>query len=195
MDNIQHNIPVLIENVHTCIRIRELFGESDEIFSSHNTSESSNNSSPDNENTVNGYISENNNEDDEEDIDLFDDGDKCDDFLMRYGGSIQEREHVDDCNIMKSSELNMQSQTKSLDLQEHPATENLNIPASGGSQTVKNESPAEEGKSIEHSCDHVSESQFENTTKSAHTNGGMTLERTRADVVDFAADKVTCAAD
>nr|GFB41838.1 hypothetical protein [Tanacetum cinerariifolium] len=79
-------------------------------------------------------------------------------------GWIQEGEHVDECNIMKSSELNMQSQTKSSDLQEHPATEILNIPA---------------------------QSQFENTTKSAHTYGGMTLERTRTDVVDFAADKVT----
>ncbi|GJS34534.1 hypothetical protein Tco_0532916 [Tanacetum coccineum] len=152
-------------------KIRELTGESDEIFSSQNTSESSNSTSTDNGNTFNGYISENNNEDDEEDNDLFDDGDECDDFLMRDGG------------------------TKSSNLQEHPATENLNILASGGGQTVKNGPLVEEGKSPKHSCDHVSESQFENTTKSAHTDSGMTLERTRTNTVDFAADKVTCVAD
>ncbi|GKG55910.1 hypothetical protein Tco_0574804, partial [Tanacetum coccineum] len=41
MEHIQHNIPVLIDEIHVCVRIREILGECDEVFEAEKTTSES----------------------------------------------------------------------------------------------------------------------------------------------------------
>ncbi|GJW02346.1 RNA-directed DNA polymerase, eukaryota [Tanacetum coccineum] len=88
MLHIQHNIPVLIDEIHVYVRVREILGECDEIFTAEKTTSESvfdkdhfgdNDDEADNEN----QLDKDHGEDMEDEDDIFDDGSECDIFLQQ----------------------------------------------------------------------------------------------------------------
>ncbi|GKB50107.1 RNA-directed DNA polymerase, eukaryota, partial [Tanacetum coccineum] len=73
MELIHHNMPVIIDDIHTCVRIREIMGECDDVFTDENIEDSDSeddyNSSPN--------INTENEAQDEDDGDFFDDESDC----------------------------------------------------------------------------------------------------------------------
>ncbi|GJU58061.1 hypothetical protein Tco_1235827 [Tanacetum coccineum] len=113
MEIIQHNMPVIVDNTHVCVRIREIQGECDEILPlEKNLQTDSDIESTDNNDNVDYEDEENKGEDEDVDEDLFDEGTDGDLFcnelneVFKYGGGwIQEVNKGEASNSIRSSEF------------------------------------------------------------------------------------------
>nr|GEZ29398.1 hypothetical protein [Tanacetum cinerariifolium] len=79
MDLIQHNMPIIINEVHFCVKFREIQGECDEIFP---VEKSESYESDDDQTTVKDKPGDNNDDNNEEDDDDYLDDDDFDVDLM-----------------------------------------------------------------------------------------------------------------
>ncbi|GKA24820.1 hypothetical protein Tco_0710853, partial [Tanacetum coccineum] len=128
MDFIQHNMPVIVDGVNICVRIREIHGECDEIFKDvppGNTSLDDEDSSTNNDGNDGGH----NNDDDDESLDEgFDD---YDDFELDFGGGwVPESDAERNCESPNSSEFD------NISLAQEKASENSKNPVNNNSQRM-----------------------------------------------------------
>ncbi|GJV19481.1 hypothetical protein Tco_1368501 [Tanacetum coccineum] len=107
MEIIQHNMPVIIDDIHVCVRIRELIGECNEIcpakkveYDDH-TSSSDDDSVTNHDINTNGHESHEGNSDDDEDY-FYDGGSGNELFLDTYrhgGGWIRDEDDQENYNV------------------------------------------------------------------------------------------------
>lgn len=157
MDVILHTLPVIIDNMHICIRIRELIGEYNNILPDKTTTHS-----------------------DDEDDELYDDGsefelfqgdpeDEGDENFHGEGGWVKDDDKNCNSSPMSSEFSGIQQLLTEIEhMQERSSSENLNSPDMCRSQREPTASPHNENVDNKLSSHIVPETQMENNTKDAH---------------------------
>nr|GEU96898.1 endonuclease/exonuclease/phosphatase [Tanacetum cinerariifolium] len=153
-------MPVIIHDIHTCVRIHEILGESNEILKNESYVGSSPSAFEEDEDYVKGN---NGNNHVDEDDDLFDDGSKRNDFLHQGGSWIKDTcEDNVNGDFLKSSELFVEGLLKAMDndanLTKNPDTSDFSkrMPTCDSQTTLTYQVNADFGSSPHH----VPETQF-----------------------------------
>ncbi|GKA99178.1 RNA-directed DNA polymerase, eukaryota, partial [Tanacetum coccineum] len=155
MDLINHNMPIIINEVHTCVRIREIPGECNVFFTEEKLEDSDTeedyNTNPNIDTKKNAH-----NEDEDDDNDLFDDSSDCDMFLGEELGSQSGGWIKDDVNFPVNNSQRGRSTT----------LENSNTQETCGSQTGATTSPISGNYNFVYPSIFVPETQIEELSPS-----------------------------
>ncbi|GJZ80667.1 hypothetical protein Tco_0645661 [Tanacetum coccineum] len=141
MDFIKHNMPVIIDETHICVRIREILGECDEIFAPEKSQNMESNDEDDDDSSINNEEnkSDGDEDDDGDDDEFYDDGLEYNPVRLDHDNDIENYIHGGEWILEITTNDHNGDTPNSLEfdnIREEMWSENSNIPV-----TTKGHSP------------------------------------------------------